>query len=154
MNIDGRRKSQVGPLPDTPLSCWQKLDNYVWLGAHQYFYICCIHEYGGPNCIRTSPNMLILLRLILLITISALVALNIIDKKEEKLKFTIFSIYISFVVSVFQVLAILKYKTLLKEFKLKIIQSKQTTVNNLLIQIKAQEPVVNTRIGSDPAVNN
>ena len=70
MNIDGRRKSQVGPLPDSPLSCWQKLDNYVWLGAHQYFYICCIHEYGGPNCIRTSPNMLILLRLILLITIS------------------------------------------------------------------------------------
>jgi hypothetical protein len=67
------------------MSCWQRYDDFIWLSDHQYFYICCIHEYGGPAWLRKSPTNLLILRIILLIIIMLVVAYNLYEFGREKI---------------------------------------------------------------------
>ena len=106
----------------------------MWLNNHQYFYICCIHEYGGPPCLRRNAKVLMMIRLLLFLVMLDLVVLNILNPHIENLIFTIFNLAISLAVTFMLFLAALKYQINLKAFKLKILISKEEVVSKLVSQ--------------------
>ena len=116
------------------VSCWRKFEDYMWLNNHQYFYICCIHEYGGPPCLRRNAKVLILIRLLLFMAMLALVTVNLLNPTVEHLKFTIFNLAISLAVTFLLFMAAVRYQLNLKAFKLKILISKEEVVGKLVQQ--------------------
>ena len=117
---------------DVRKTCWQRLEDYLWLNNHQFFYICCIHEYGGPAWLRGSPKFLLVLRMALFLTMVGLVIGNWTDDIGEHIQFTLFNVYLTTLVTLLQVFTILQYNSNLRKFKLKVIQSKDLAVSKLM----------------------
>lgn len=102
---------------------WQRFEDYIWLGNHNFFFICQIHEYCGPHWFRGSPRLVLFLRSLLFLTMVFLIILNFL-RNQERLYFTIQSITVCFFATLFQLLSSMRYLQNLKMFKIIISKEK------------------------------
>ena len=106
-----------------PKTCWQKLEDYVWLENHEYFYICCIHEYYGLLR-KSSPKMLILIRLVLFVIMLAHGVYDLIREGTPKMQeFRYWSMFLTILVTFLNLLCAFQYKRCLSAFELKLNKS-------------------------------
>lgn len=115
-------RSQDSTLLSGKKNLWQRFEDYFWLENHHYFYICCIHEYG-PKCLRGSPVKLIIIRTVLLLCSSSLVAANLIFSDQEQIELTMINLYLCCVVTFLLLLVALQYHIVLKDFHIKIMKN-------------------------------
>ena len=116
INKANQRQTVTGVVLDGS-TWWQRFEDYIWLGNHNFFYICQIHEYCGPAWFRGSPRIIFSLRLALFLIMLFLVVTNFL-KNQERLYFTIQSIAVCFFASLFQLLSSVRYMHNLKQFRL------------------------------------
>lgn len=90
------------------------------MNNHQYFYICCVHEYCWNRCF-SSTFQLVAVRSILCLMMAGLITAEVVV--FDGIRFRYFSnwgSYLTMVVTVLQLACAIKYKVHLDKFNLQL----------------------------------
>ena len=108
-------------------SCWQRVEDYLWLENHNFFYICAVHEYCmGRNNVNPQSTTLIAVRSMLFLVMLCLIVIEVPVEKELRWQYmTNWGVYITFASTILNLLCTFKYRKCFKNFKL---QLKSTSI--------------------------
>ncbi len=119
-------------------SCWRRFEDFVWLENHEYFYICCIHEYCGLLRNKSSPNKLICIRVFLLALICIHAFFDLFtDGKPIFKEFRYWGLALTVLVCFVNLLCAFQYKACLASFILELSVSK-SRVGSRLMSVDSQ----------------
>ena len=97
---------------------WRAFDSYMWLGNHNYFYICAVHEYCflGTRCRKrvcghSEVRMVIAVRALLFLAMVSLIIVEIPVERAFRWQYlTNWGIYITFLSTLLNLLCALWHR--------------------------------------------
>lgn len=100
------------------MGLWQSFENFIWLGNHQYFYICCIHEYCWNKCFNSTCQLITVRLVLFLLMLGLCIAEYYTDAAFRFLYFTNWGVYLTTIVTGLLLACSIKYKVQLDKFNL------------------------------------